>query len=162
MDPEKFWLSLLVLASNFFRLQMDYILLIASLTLIVQIVTLSIVISGYIMKRRKRFIEHGTLMLVAVAMQSVSFLLVMGPAFLLIVGNGFVQRPILLSTVTIVHAILGGTALATGIWITLSWHLQTSITNCIRKRNIMRYLIITWILALILGITLYVLTYVIP
>ena len=161
MDPEKFWLNLLVLASNLFRLQMDYIVLIASLSLVVQILTLSVVISGYILKRRLRFIEHGTLMLVAVAMQFVSFMLVMGPAFLLIVENGLVQRPILLSTVTLVHASLGGTALATGIWITGSWHLQTSITNCVRKRNIMRYLIITWILALIFGITFYVLTYVI-
>jgi len=140
---------------------MDYIALIASLSLVVQIITLSIVISGYILKRRMRFIEHGTLMLVAVAMQFVSFLLIMGPAFLIIVENGFVQRPILLSTVTLVHAILGGTALTTGIWITTSWHLQKSITNCIKKRKFMRYLIIIWILALSLGITLYVLTYVV-
>ena len=140
---------------------MNIIVLIASLSLVVQLITLSILISGYILKRRMRFIKHGTLMLIAVAMQFVSFMIIMGPAFLLIVENGFVQKPILLSTVTLVHAILGGTALATGIWITGSWHLQTSIENCIRKRNIMRYLIITWLLALIFGITLYVLTYVI-
>jgi hypothetical protein len=135
--------------------------LIASISLVLQIATLSIVIYGYIMKRRMRFIEHGTLMLIAVAMQSVSFLLVMGPAFLIIVENGFVQRPILLSTVTLIHASLGGTALTTGIWITVSWHLQASIKNCIKKRNFMLYLIIIWILALIFGITHYVLTYVI-
>jgi hypothetical protein len=161
MYPEEFWLSLLILPRIFSRLLMDYILLIASLSLVVQLITLSILISGYILKRKMKFIKHGTLMLVAVAMQSVSFLLVMGPAFLLIIENGLVQKPILLSTVTLVHAILGGTSLATGIWIAGSWHLQTSVENCIRKRNIMRYLIITWILALIFGITLYVLTYVI-
>jgi hypothetical protein len=141
---------------------MDYIVLIASLSLVVQIITLTIVISGYILKRKMRFINHGTLMLVAVAMQFVSFMLIMGPAFLIIVENGFIQKPLLLSAVTLVHAILGGTTLATGIWITGSWHLQSSIEKCIRKRSIMRYLIITWILALIFGITLYVLTYVIP
>ena len=78
-----------------------------------------------------------------------------------ILENGFVQRPILLSTVTVVHAILGGTALATGIWIAGSGHLQTSIANCIKKSYVMQYLIITWIIALIFGITLYLLTYVI-
>ncbi len=140
---------------------MNYILLIASLSLVVQLITLSILISGYNLKRKMKFIKHGTIMLVAVAMQSVSFLLVMGPALLLILENGLVQKPLLLSAVTLVHAILGGTSLATGIWITGSWHLQSSIENCIRRRNIMRYLIITWILALIFGITLYVLTYVI-
>ena len=140
---------------------MDIIVLIATLNLIVQIATLSIVISGYIMKRKLRFIQHGKLMLIAVVMQFISFLLIMGPAFFIIVENGFAQKPILLSTVTIIHASLGGTALATGIWITGSWHLQTSIVNCVKKRKIMRYLIITWILALTMGITLYMLTYVI-
>lgn len=140
---------------------MDIIVLIATLNLILQIATLSMVISGYIMKRKLRFIQHGKLMLVAVVMQLISFLLIMGPAFFIIVENGFAQRPILLSTVTLVHASLGGTALATGIWITGSWHLQTSIVNCVKKRVIMRYLIITWILALIMGITLFVLTFVI-
>ena len=140
---------------------MDYILLIASLSVIVQLLTLSVVISGYILKRRMRFIQHGTSMLVAVAMQFVSFMLIMGPALLIIINNGFVQKPILLSTVTFVHAALGGTALATGIWITGSWHLQTSIEKCIRRKRIMRYLIITWISALVFGITLFVLTYLI-
>ena len=140
---------------------MGVIVLIATLSLIVQIVTLSIVVSGYIMKRKLRFIQHGKLMLIAVIMQFISFLLIMGPAFFIIVENGFAQKPILLSTVTIIHASLGGTALATGIWITGSWHLQTSIVNCVKKRKIMRYLIITWILALTMGITLYMLTYVI-
>jgi len=136
------------------------IVLIASLSLVIQIITLSIVISGYILKRRMRLIGHGTLMLVAVVIQFFSFLLVMGPSFLSLVENGFVQRPIWLSIVTLVHASLGGAALAAGIWITASWHLQTSIDNCIKKRTIMRYLIVTWILALSLGITLYTLLYV--
>ena len=139
---------------------MDFFLLIASLSLVVQIATLSIIISGYILKRKMRFRAHGTLMLIAVVMQFFSFLLIMGPAFVSLAENGLTQRPIGLSVVTIVHASLGGVALATGIWIVASWHLQTSIENCIKKRPVMRYLIVTWILALILGITLYMLLYV--
>jgi hypothetical protein len=138
----------------------DIIVLIASLSLVVQIATLSIVISGYILKRRMQLIRHGTLMLVAVVLQFFSFLLIMGPAFLSLVENGLVQRPIWLSTITLFHASLGGVALATGIWITASWHLQTSIDNCIKRKVVMRYLIVIWILALILGITLYTLLYV--
>ena len=141
---------------------MNYIVLIATLNLVVQIVMLSIVISGYILMRRMRLIGHGALMLVAVVMLLFSFLLVMGPAFLIIVGNGFFQRPILVSTVTIIHASLGAIALVTGIWITASWHLQNSIDNCKKRKPIMRYLFVIWILALIFGITLYLLTYVIP
>jgi hypothetical protein len=138
---------------------MDYIVILASLSLVVQIVTLTIIISGYILKRRMRFIGHGTLMLVAVVMQFFSFLLIMGPAFLSLAEKGFVQRPLWISIATLSHAGFGGVALATGIWITASWHLQTSINNCIKKRRVMRYLIFIWILALILGITLYTLLY---
>lgn len=139
---------------------MDYFLLIASISLIVQIVTISIVISGYILKRKMQFRNHGTLMIVAIIMQFISFLLIMGPAFVSLVENGLIQRPIWLSIVTIVHASLGGVALSTGIWIAASWHFQTSIANCIKRKPIMRYLIVTWILALILGIILYMLLYV--
>jgi uncharacterized membrane protein YozB (DUF420 family) len=141
---------------------MDYFLLIASLSLVVQIATLSIVISGYILKRKMRFRAHGTIMIVAVVMQFFSFLLIMGPAFVSLAENGLIQRPIWFSVVTLVHASLGGVALATGIWIVASWHLQTSIENCIKKSAIMRYLIVAWIVALILGITLYKLLYMIP
>jgi uncharacterized membrane protein YozB (DUF420 family) len=140
---------------------MNTIEIIAFLSLILQIVTLSVVIFGYIMKRRNKFIVHGTMMLVAVIVQFFSFLFIMGPAFFIIFENGLSQRPVLLSIATLIHAGLGGASLMTGIWIAVSWHLQTSIVKCIQKRHIMRYLIITWILALVLGIILYLMLYII-
>jgi hypothetical protein len=140
---------------------MGIVALIAFLSLIVQIITLSIVISAYVLKRRMKFREHGTLMVVAVIMQFFSFLLIMGPAFFIIIANDFSQRPILLSTVTLFHAGFGGVSLVAGIWIAGSWRLQTSIVNCIKRKQSMRYLIATWILALILGITQYLMTYLI-
>ncbi len=156
--PETFKVSLLFLAGNtsFWSL-MNYLVLIATLNLVLQIATLSIVISGYILKRRMRLIRHGIFMLVAVVLELFSFALVMGPSFLSLVGSGFVQRPILLSTVTIVHASLGAVTLVTGIWIAGSWHLQTSIDNCKKRKGVMRYLFVIWILTLIFGIILYTL-----
>ena len=139
---------------------MNTIEIIAFLSLILQIVTLSVVIFGYIMKRRMKFIVHGTMMLVAVVVQFFSFLFIMGPAFIIIFENGLSQRPVLLSMATLIHAGLGGASLTAGIWIASSWHLQTSIEKCIKRKFIMRYLIVIWILALILGITLYMLLYV--
>jgi len=140
---------------------MDYFLLIASISLIVQIVTISIVVSGYILKRKMQFRKHGTLMLVAIIMQFLSFLLIMGPAFVSLAENGLIQKPTWVSTVTIIHASLGGVVLAIGIWIVASWHLQTSIEPCIKKKWVMRYLILAWIFALILGIILYTMLYLI-
>ena len=86
---------------------MGYTLLIVTMSLIVQLVTLLIVIYSYILKRKMKFIEHGSWMLVAVAMQIVSLMIIMGPSLFIILESGFVQRPILLSTVTFVHASLG-------------------------------------------------------
>ena len=140
---------------------MDYFQLIATISLIVQIVTLSIVISGYILKRKMQFRNHGILMLVAIVMQFISFLVIMGPAFVSLAENGLIQKPIWVSTVAIVHASLGGVVLVIGIWIAASWHLRTSIEPCIKKKWVMRYLIVAWISALILGITLYTLLYLI-
>jgi uncharacterized membrane protein YozB (DUF420 family) len=141
---------------------MDYIVLLATLSLIVQIVTLSIVITGYFFKRKMKFIKHGTLMLIAIIMQFCSFLLIMGPAFLSLAQNGLIQKPTLLATVTFVHASLGAITLIIGIWIAGAWHLQSSIEGCIKRKTIMRYLIIVWISALVLGITLYLLLYMLP
>ncbi len=138
---------------------MDYLLLIASLNLVLQVSILAMVVSGYILKRKMRFRAHGTLMLVAVVMQFFSFLLIMGPSFFSLAENGLFQRPIWLSAITLFHASLGGISLATGIWIAASWHLQTSTVNCIKRKRIMLYLIVTWIFALILGAILYLLLY---
>ena len=136
---------------------MSFLVLIATLNLVLQIATLSIVISGYILKRKMQLIRHGTFMLVAVVLELLSFGLVMGPSFLSLVGSGFLQRPILLATVTIVHAILGAVTLVTGIWIAGSWHLQTSIDKCKKRKGIMRYLFALWIVTVIIGIILYML-----
>jgi hypothetical protein len=138
---------------------MDYFLLIGSISLIVQILTLSIVIFGYILKRKMQYRNHGILMLVAIIMQFISFLLIMGPSFVSLVENGFIQLPMWVSSVTIVHSILGGVVLAIGIWIATSWHLRISIAPCIKKKWIMRYLILAWISALILGVALYAIFY---
>jgi len=96
-------------------------------------------------------------MLVAVVLELISFAAVMGPSFLSLVGSGFLQRPVLLASVTIVHVCLGATTLATGIWIAGSWHLQTSIDKCKKRKGIMRYLFALWIVTVIIGIILYML-----
>ena len=140
---------------------MNIIPIMAFLSLVLQIATLSVVIFGYIMKRRMKFIVHGTMMLVAVILQFFSFLFIMAPAFIIIIEKGLSQKPILLSIITLSHVGLGGASLSAGIWIAASWHLQTSIVKCIQKRHIMHYLIITWILASILGIILYLMLYII-
>jgi uncharacterized membrane protein YozB (DUF420 family) len=139
---------------------MDSIMAMATISLALQIVTLSIVLSGYVLKRKGQFLSHGTLMSVALIIQVASFLLIMGPSFLSLVENGHIQELTWVSFVTLLHASLGGITLVVGSWIVGGWHLQNSTENCVRKRIVMRYVFVVWTLSLILGIILYMLLYV--
>jgi hypothetical protein len=138
---------------------MDSIMAMATVSLALQIVTLSVIVSGYILKRKNQFLSHGTLMSVALILQVASFLLIMGPSFLSLAENGHIQELTWVSLVTFFHAGLGGTTLVVGSWIVGGWHLQTSTEKCVTKRIFMRYVFVIWILSLILGTTLYALLY---
>ena len=139
---------------------MEIIVLLATANLILQIVTLAMLLLAYILKRRGAFLKHGTLMLVAVVVHTFSFLLAMGPALWSLVENGLIQDLSWLSIVTLIHASFGAIALAVGIWLVGSWHLQSSTKNCSKRKIVMRYVFVLWVLALILGITLFTLLYV--
>ena len=114
---------------------MASILFLATLNLVIQIVTLSIISSGYILKRKGQFRNHGALMSLAVVVHVSSFLVFMEPAFLSLYENGLVTEPTWLALMTLLHVPLGSLTLATGIWLVGSWHLQTSIEKC-RKRTL--------------------------
>jgi hypothetical protein len=135
-------------------------MLLATANLIIHILLLIILFSAYILKRRGAFLRHGTLMLVAVVLHTFSFLLAMGPALWSLVENGLIQNLSLRFMVTLAHASVGGIALSVGIWLVGSWHLQSSTKNCSRRKIVMRYVFVLWVLALILGITLFTLLYV--
>ena len=135
------------------------IFLMATLSLAAQIVTLSMIIYGYILKKKGKFLTHGTLMFVALVVHFSSFLLLMTPAFLSLYHNGFLQKLTWLSLTTLTHATLGSVTLVSAIYLVGVWHFQASTRNCIKRRFFMRYVFVLWILSLILGIALYGLLY---
>jgi uncharacterized membrane protein YozB (DUF420 family) len=49
--------------------------------------------------------------------------------------------------------------MALGLWLVGSWHLQSSIQGCTRRRRIMRPAFIAWIVTLLLGVLLYMSLY---
>lgn len=56
---------------------------------------------------------------------------------------------------TLIHVSAGLSAALLGIWIVGSWHLQTSVATCFRKKRFMDLTISLWSLAILLGIILY-------
>ena len=136
------------------------VILLSQANLVLEIVILMVLFAAFALKRKGKFLKHGGLMLVGVVLNILSFVIVMGPAFFSLGQNGLFDHPGRLYFVTLLHAGLGGTALVLGVFLVASWHLQASTQNCVRRKKIMRLTFVLWVLALILGILLYMLLYV--
>ena len=131
---------------------------IAQVNLGLQITILTIILIGYILKRKAKFFLHGTSMLVGVVLNLISFLLVMGPS--LFSFEIIRTQPLNeVSLIALTHGIIGGTALVSGALIVASWHLQSSTKNCVKRKKLMRMTIVLWTIALVLGIWLYTILY---
>jgi uncharacterized membrane protein YozB (DUF420 family) len=133
---------------------MDIYLLIATLSLVIQLVVLVLLITAYMFKRQKNYRQHGLLMFLAVILHAVIVFLIMVPSFNAIVFTE-TGLSLIIIALSVIHGILGIVALALGIWIVAAWRLRTSLQHCAPKRKIMRVTIIAWLTAIALGIILY-------
>lgn len=97
-------------------------------------------------------------MLVGVVLNLISFLIVMGPS---LVSLEIVKTQPLhqYSLVAIAHATTGAIALVLGIFIVASWHMQSSVRNCVKMKSLMRVTVVLWTVALLLGIWFYTILY---
>ena len=136
------------------------VILLSQANLILEIIILIVLFAAFALKRRGKFRKHGSMMLAGVVLNILSFAVVMGPAFLSLGQNGLFDHPNRLYFATLAHAGLGGTALVLGIFLVASWHLQVSTQNCVRRKKIMLLTFMLWVLALILGILLFMLLYI--
>ncbi len=139
---------------------MDYTQLIATISLTIQLIVLGLLISGYTLKRMKKFRQHGITMLTAVVLHLIVIFWVMVPSFMkgiipYISGNG----ADIIVIIGLVHAALGIIAAVLGTWIVGSWRLRQTLQYCIPKKRIMLLTITLWIIAIALGILLYLRLY---
>jgi hypothetical protein len=138
---------------------MDYYQLIASINLGVQIVVLVLLLGGYWLKRMKKFRQHGIAMLIAVILHTITVLAVMLPSFVsavipLILAN----TSAVVTVVAPLHGVMGIIAAVLGVWIVASWRLRASLQYCglgKSKKKLMLFTLILWLIALFLGIILY-------
>ena len=136
------------------------VILLSQANLVLEIIILIVLFVALALKRRGKLFKHGGAMLVGVVLNILSFVTVMGPALFSFGQNGLFDHPGRLYFVTLVHAGLGGIALVLGVFLVASWHLQASTQNCVRRKKIMLLTFVLWVLALILGILLYMLLYI--
>jgi hypothetical protein len=131
---------------------MDIYTLIATVSLVIQIAVLTLLFGSLGLKGRKKFRQHGITMLIAVVLHTISILAVMIPSFAAI---GSANLAATISTIASVHGITGIIAEVFGVWIVASWRLRASLQYCAPKKNLMRLTLILWLVALFLGILLY-------
>jgi uncharacterized membrane protein YozB (DUF420 family) len=106
-------------------------------------------------QKHKNFL-HGLTMLIAVVLNIASFLVIMLPSLL---SMGIPQLSDVVSLVIFAHVTLGVTTMILGLWLVGSWHLQSSVQNCAAKKKVMRLTAVLWLVALLLGVLLYVYLY---
>jgi len=130
------------------------------LNLILQIIILAIIFVSLFYKRKTNFKVHGATMGIAVILQIIAFILVMGPTFF----NNFdffsTSTSIAAVQTAWIHAVPGAIALLLGIYLVTRWAVKTSnVAGCYKRKRIMDVTIGLWIFSLLFGIATYVLIY---
>ena len=128
----------------------------STISLSIEMVALGLLIGGYLLKRQGRYRQHGLSMLSALALHVVAILFVMVPSLLAFFSvPSAVNFADILVIVTLVHVSAGLLAALLGVWLVSSWHLQADLQTCFRKKRIMDVTMSLWLLAIALGVILY-------
>jgi uncharacterized membrane protein YozB (DUF420 family) len=127
----------------------------ATISFVIQLVVLGLLLGGYLLKRMKKFRQHGIAMLTAVVLHAIMIFAWMMPTFSLFISPGSINLADLITVITFVHAFAGISALILGIWLVASWRLQTNLKPCFAKKRVMIVTITLWLITLVIGIILY-------
>jgi uncharacterized membrane protein YozB (DUF420 family) len=136
------------------------IVLIATVTLIMQIVVLFLVLYGYANKRKQQFRRHGKIMTTAVIAHSVMIFAVMIPSLVLLSLLGVLEMPLTMALIaSVIHGLTGAVAVTLGLWLVGAWRLSEDISGCIRRKKFMWPTLAVWVTAIFFGIILYIIFY---
>ena len=128
----------------------------STISLAIQIVVLGLLIGAVLLKNQKKYRNHGLAMLSAVVLHILSIIVVMVPS-----SAGFFGMPSSMNFAdalvisVVVHIFTGILAAFLGVWLVSSWHLQKTLQTCFKKKRIMDATLVLWLLAIALGIILY-------
>ena len=125
--------------------------------LVLQIVILLLIGLSLLLKKKKKFVWHGNVMLVAVLINGVLLLSHMGPSLIYLLRA---EIPSLDSVafVGLFHGIVGAVAEFLGIWLVGTWaYVQSETKYCVKRKKLMRTILAFWVVALGLGLVYYTL-----
>jgi hypothetical protein len=137
------------------------ILIIGTTSLAIQIVIICLLIYGYNLKRKLKYLKHGATMALAVIFHATSIFAVMIPSFLAILSPDVIlpEPKQLVYAAGVVHGIAGVIAFLLGIWLVATWRFRKNIQGCIKRKKMMPVTLTFWITTLVLGVFLFAVFY---
>lgn len=127
----------------------------SELSLILQLAALAILVIGFIVVKRKKYMPHGITMFIATLLNAASVATVMIPVALRLSDTSIPGFNLLFRT----HIILGITILALSIWIVAEWRFQKPGPTCFQRKKWMLGLSLVWTAELIIGMLLFMQLY---
>jgi uncharacterized membrane protein YozB (DUF420 family) len=132
----------------------------SDMNLLLQIAIFVILVVGFLgAKFRRSFIKHGTVMAIALVLNTISIFAVMIPSLLgiqAVFGDLFTRVALVIGS----HAVLGSLVEALGIYLVGTWAFSPhDIKNCVGRKKIMIVTIALWFLELMVGVYIYAMLY---
>jgi uncharacterized membrane protein YozB (DUF420 family) len=126
----------------------------ATISLTIQIVVLVLLSGSVWLEEKKKYRQHGILMLIAVVLHTAVVLAWMIPLF-----SSMFSFPINtfepLVAAVLIHAFTGIATIILGFWLVGSWRLKVDVKGCFRKKKVMLATISLWLTTLSIGIIMY-------
>jgi len=139
----------------------DPFALIATTSLVIQVIVLFLLLYGYLLKRRLKFRQHGITMFAAVVLHVAMVFVIMIPSFVLaVIPHYILLTPLeIVSVVGLLHGITGSLAILLGVWLVASWRFRKDFKGCFNKKKIMRGTMVVWVASLLFGVAVYTIFY---
>ena len=128
----------------------------AQANLLIQFVILLLIILSVVLQRKKKFLWHGNVMLVAVIINGLTLIMHMGPTFISVLTEG-INTPNAVAFVGLAHGVIGAVALFFGLKLVATWaYFGSETKDCVKKKKLMIRILVLWLLSLGMGYLYYV------
>jgi uncharacterized membrane protein YozB (DUF420 family) len=127
----------------------------SELSLMLQLLALGLLIVGFVIVKQKKYMPHGSVMLVASLSNFVSVLAVMVPVALRLSDTSIPGFNLIFRS----HILLGIAVIGVSGYILWEWRLQKPGPTCFQRKKWMLGLGLFWMAQLIMGIILFMRLY---
>ena len=127
----------------------------SELSMILQLLSLGILVVGFIVVKQKKYKIHGTTMLAAGILNIISILTVMLPVALRLSDSSIPGFTLLFRS----HILLGLVVIAISGYILIDWRFQNPGPTCFQRKKWMLGLSLAWMAQVIMGILVFLKLY---